>query len=263
MQSGAKKFNLKLKGEETPIGPSEPGFLKFHIPDKNQTEQLVSNLKLVLKENSNTKKIKRKKYNSNNYFGVKNHIDLFEVGKYYTNIVQSGSKSLAFNGHQASVHHTILGLASFFNYHKSMKATIFIEKFEGSELSKFLVPTHIEMEMVTFDDEEESFEIYSCDGVDVVEMHKLKHFAIKMGMDAFNEFLNKIVKDSEIVFWDLPEITTINKEREFYFPILNVINSISLIVNTGLTKINQIKEMTLFANKYQISVEGVLMYKNQ
>lgn len=270
MQSGAKKFNFKMKEEESTNGSSDAlGVLKFHHPAGSSTLEEIttsSNVegRFVLKGINETKQIKRKKYNSKNYFGVKNHVDLFEVGKHYTNLSQSGMKSLAFYGNkQKSVHHTMLGLASFFNYHKGMKATIFVDKFAGSDLANFLKPTHIEAEMVSESYEEDTYEIYACDGIMVIELYKMKHLAVKMGTDAFQEFLEKIVADSEVVFWDLPKSETINKEREFYLPILNVVDSLSLVVDTGITKIKEIKEMNIFASKYQVALEGVLLYKGQ
>ena len=218
---------------------------------------------LELKSSEEVKKVKKKKFKNHNYFGVKNHLDLFEIGKHYTEVYQRGVKSFAFHGdHQKSVQHTILGLSSFFNYHKGVKSLVFLEKFEGSDLAKLLNPTHVEMELLKIEDEEESYEVISCDGVDVVEMHKLKHLAFKMGMEAFNEFLENVISNSEIIFWDLPEASSINKEKEFYLPILNVVNSLGLVVDTGISKIKKVKEMSTFAGKYQVNVEGVIMYKN-
>ena len=267
MESGARKFSFKIKEEESLSDHSDSGVLKFHYPaGKSSLEDTDKNFrhekKLSLKEVDQSKKIEKKKFSNHNYFGVKNHVDLFEVGKHYANLHHSGMKSFAFSGDQnSSVHHTILGLASFFNYHKSIKAIVFIDKFEGSKLAEYLKPTHVEVEFIDLKNSDDTYEVYSCDGIDVIELTKLKHIAMKMGIDSFQEFLRRIVNDSEIVFLDLPESRSINKEREFYLPILDIINSLSFVVDIGSTKINQVKEMNIFANKYQVAVEGVLLYK--
>ncbi len=84
-----------------------------------------------------------------------------------------------------------------------------------------------------------------------------------MGPDAFSDFLTKLVKGTDIVFWQLPQVSEMDKEREIYLPILNVIDSLTLIVDTGVTKRKEINEMNEFAEKYQIQVEGVLLYKRK
>ncbi|MDO9182284.1 MAG: hypothetical protein Q7U04_07735 [Bacteriovorax sp.] len=271
MQSKARKINFKLKEEVEPEeASSNPGILKFHFAEKaNQTlsKNKESNKKnvLSLKESDKSKELKKKKYNNINYFGVKNHIDLFEVGRYYTNLQQTGLKSLAFYGNQntPSVHHSILGIASFFNYHKNLKATVFINKFEGSELAKYLKPTHIEVELINQDTDDDSYEIYACDGVEIVDLSKLKHIAYKIGPDAFTEFLARIVKSSDVVFWELPKASAMDRERELYLPILNIVDSLTLVIDTGISKQNEINEISELAGKYQIPLEGVLLYNRK
>lgn len=273
MSLGAKKFSFKMKEEsveESTKDSVSPSVLKFHhLPnEKIQPEEEKSYKKksiLALKENDSSKEIKRKKYNSDNYFGVKNHIDLFEIGKHFSYLYQNGIKSLAFYGSTLtpSVQHSILGISSFFNYHKNIKATVFIDKFEGSELSKFLKPTHIEVESAVTGNDEDVYEVYACDGIEIIELSKLKHIAYKMGPTSFSDFLTALIKRSDIVLWDLPPVSTIDKEREIYLPIVNVIDSLSLVVDTGITKRNEIDEMNDFAGKYQIQVEGVLLYKRK
>jgi hypothetical protein len=264
VQSSAKKAFFKTKDSESLNDLSKTSVLKFHFAGNEESREpaKVNSKKLTIKEDKNAGELKRKKYSSKNYFGVKNHIDLFEVGRFYTNLQNEKIKSLAFYGDKTtySVQHSILGIASFFNYHKNLKATVFVDRFEGTELAKLLKPTHVEIELLNQENEEDSYEVLVCDGIDIIELSKLKHLAYKIGADAFNDFLKQIVKNADVVFWELPETTKIDVERELYLPILNVIDSLTLVIDTGTTKIDEITEINKFAGKYQIRIEGILLY---
>lgn len=272
MHQAKKKNYYNFQDEDVSLkGAEDPFILKFH----NLNQELPA-LKVVekesqkkvpiftLKEPEEVKKVLKKKYKSKNYFGVKNHFDLFEIGKHYSQRVEEGCKSFAFLGKSQSVstHHSILGLASYFNYHKNMKVVVFTENFKGSELQKFLTPTHIEAEMVD-ECEEDTIESYSCDGIEVVDLSKIRHIAHKIGAEAFMNYLHNYIERSELVFWDLPELKQIDKEREFYQPIISNLHSLSLIVEAGVTRQDEVKKIYAFAGKYQIKMEGAIFYRKK
>ena len=261
MQSNAKKFNLKLNDEEADVSNLDNTKTEPHLKiiDKNSNKKNLISLKQV----DNSKEFRNKKYNHDNYFGVRNHIDLFIIGKRYLDLQKSGVNSFAYCGNQTtkSVQHTILGLASFFNYHSNIKATVFIDKFNGSGLSKFLTPSHVEMEAFGEIDSDNFYEIYVCDGIEIYELQSFKKIVQKIGHEAFSQLLMKIKKESDVIFWDLPSTTSVDQERDIYLPILNVIDNISVVVDTGITTIKNVKEINEFAEKYQIKIEGFLIYQ--
>lgn len=251
-------MDFKLKVQEPEETPKGTGVLKFHNiqgEDSNHTF-------LKLKKNESSPEIKKKKFKNHNYFSVKNHIDLFEIGNHYVQLFEGGFKSFAFSGcsQTGSVHHSMLGLASFFNFHKNLKAVIFIDKFEGSELQKFLKPTHVELELID-PETDESIEYYSCDGIDVYELSKIRHLAYKVGADIFSEFLQSLLSGEKIILWALPRSADLDKEREFYLPIIQVIDSLSFVIDEGKTSRNDLEQMYQFMNKYQVQVEGSIFYK--
>jgi len=260
------KFDFKIKEEDSSIDDSASGVLKFHNVQSQDTGPVSAVKKplLTLKKDRTQVEVKRKKFKNQNYFNVKNHIDLFETGKYFTHLIEEeGKKSFAFYGNPGltSVHHTVLGLSSFFNFHKNFKVVLFIEKFEGSELQKFLKPTHSEMELIDAESEE-SVEYFSCDGVDIVEYCKLRHLAHKIGAEAFSDYLNSWIKRESLVLWTLPQSADLDRDRTFYLPIINAIDSVSLVVDSGKSNRKDLVNMYEFMSKYQIHVEGAVFYKS-
>lgn len=261
MNSKAKKFDFRIKNdderpaERLPEAPAPDTTLK--IIKKESVEKDF----FTLKESKHTEAIRKKTYNSKNYFGVKNHIDLFEIGKKYSDLIKGGIKSLAFIGdeHTVSTHHTLLGIASYFNYHHDCKVTILIERFEGSELQKFLTPTHLEVELINSDDAN-TLESYSCEGIDIVEISRLRSTLKKEGPEVLTNFLASLVASAQVVLWDLPQFKRIDSEKEFYLPLIESVQSLSLIVHKGFSKQEGIRSNYECAKKYQMRVEGVLFY---
>lgn len=261
MYSAKKKFDFSVKSEELEQTPAAPNNLKFHNLKEADAFRVQESSAPKVAE---IKEFKKKKFKSKNYFGVKNHIDLFEIGKYYSNLMDDGMKSFAFygSGGNKSAHHSILGIASYFNYHKNLKATVFVEEFQGSELQKYLTPTHVELEMAT-SDESDTVESYSCDGIEVIELSKLRHLAHKIGTDAFSEYLASLVERLDLVLWDLPSLSKIDREREFYLPMVGNIHSLGLVIDSGKSRHSDIKSIHAFSKKYQMKVEGAIFYKQK
>ncbi|MGZ3789946.1 MAG: hypothetical protein ACXVLQ_15510 [Bacteriovorax sp.] len=197
-----------------------------------------------------------KKFKTNHYFSVKNHFDLFDIGKHYMQLSQSGKKSFSFYAEDSkSCQQTMLGLSSFFNYHQDIKSIMLVENFEKSELKNLLKPPHREER--NFNDEY-FYEVLSFDGIEILEYDKLRNAALKMGPEGFSQFIASFITESSLILSEMPKIQFINREKEFFFPLIRTIDSLSVIVEPGKSKNKELKELINFSKKYAVEIDGVL-----
>jgi len=252
-----RKFNFTEKKDDSSEMASEAGILKF-----NNLQNGKKSTGSFHESKAQHFDHKKNKIGSSRYFAIKNHLDLFELGRHYTRLYECGMHSFAFYGAgpQKHVQQTLLGLASFFNYHKNEKVLLFIEKLEGSEIGKYI--THFHTEVLPFNDSDETFEINISDGLEIIEYSQLRHLAYKMGEQAFSMFLNSVINNAKIIFWELPYSEKISKDCEFFLPIAEVISNFTFVVTNGVSRQSELKNMFEFAEKNQIITEGVIVYKD-
>lgn len=197
-----------------------------------------------------------KKYKTEHYFSVKNHPDLFDIGKHYLQLSQNGKKNFAFySSDSVACHHTLLGISSFFNYHEDLKSTIFVESFDKSELVK-LLKNPIREERVFKD--EYSYEFLNFNGIEVVEYDHLRHVALKMGAELFSQFISSFIAGSSISLCEMPKIKDVNRERELFFPLIKAMDSLSVVIEPGKSSSKEVKEVVDFSKKYDLKIDGVL-----
>lgn len=198
-----------------------------------------------------------KKYKTDHYFNVKNHQDLFDIGKHYLKLLNNGKKSFSFYSEDTKFcQHTLLGLSSFFSYHEDIKSIILVDKFETSEL-KSLLHNPVK-EKKTYNDEY-AYEVLNFPMLEIIEYSSLKSMAAMMGPEHFGQFIAKLIMDSDLVLIEMPKIESINSEKEFFFPLIRSMGPLSLMVETGKTKNKGIKDFVKFSSKYDIDIEGVLL----
>lgn len=215
-------------------------------------------IKLVPEKNKDT--IKKIRYSSDHYFSVKNHLDLFNVGNFYFQEFQKGKKSFALYADKEELGscETLIGLASYFNYHENLKVTIIVESFATSNLSKQLKATQREVRAC---DDHVSYDVIVADGVEVIEFSQLHHLCLRLGRDGFEHLIENIFAEAEISFWDFPKLSIIDSDKEFYFPLIQKIDSFSVLLARGKSKSSNLKSFLSYAKKYSMKIDGVLFDK--
>jgi hypothetical protein len=202
---------------------------------------------------------KKKCYSSEHYFSAKNHLDLFNIGNFYFQEFKKGKKNFALyaDKDEMNSHDTLLGLASYFNYHESVKATIIIENFATSSIAKHFKNT--QRELRNYDSIE--LEVLNTDGIDIIEFSSLRHLCKKLDREGFENLIEKIFLITEISFWDFPNLKNLDDDKELYFPLIQKINSFSVLLSRGKSKSSHLKNFLSYAKKYNMKVDGVLFDK--
>ena len=79
----------------------------------------------------------------------------------------------------------------------------------------------------------------------------------------FDEFLEELHLHSDITIWDLPEMDHIIDYNELFLPIIDVIDNVSLLVKSGLTRTDDIQKQLDFFKTYHIKVKGIIFDKKK
>lgn len=219
----------------------------------------VEEIRVALKEIQNTLKdddvLRKRRFRCENYFKTINHVDLYKIGSFYHEIINQKKKTFAFYGINlgSKVKDTIIGLASFFNYHHEIKITIIVDEYDHDWMESIPCKDLIHRQC----QKDISYRVLIADGIEVVELKHIRELAIKNGLD-YDVVIDKVVDDAEIVFWELPKVSKMEEEREVYFPLWLNLDGVSIVVNKGETKSSQLKPFLDFCKKSDKNIFGVL-----
>ena len=170
-------------------------------------------------------------------------------------------KNFAFSSHGLveAQQKTILGIASFFNYHEDVRTLIV-----SSDLRKGLFSNLINQEKIipVLISQEEEHPMYCYghnDHFDFLDFNELIKINKKLRNEIlYEELIRKILEQYDMVLWDTPNIERINQENEIFFPVSMKFESITLIVKESESQFNQILEIKSFFQKYGLKIKGVL-----
>ncbi len=259
-ESKEKNDENEQKVFEKKISQSLNPFSREIFQDEKAT--FVEGKNKVKKDIDYTQRVllKRKhKIKNQFYYKVKNHMELFNIGQSYLKDLQKGVKNFAFSslGLDLDRQKTILGITSFFNYHSDKKVTIFTQNIEDTFFYEYI--SKLKVERTYFFDETVSLKHYKTDGIDLYEYAELKRVHEQLEHYSYEELLDEIVESSEVVFWDLPKMEIVTKEREIFFPIIRCIDNASIIVGEEISKFKEVKKQIKFFKKYQVKIKGLLV----
>ena len=132
---------------------------------------------------------------------------------------------------------------------------------EDSYYLKFI--KNLERKVGNVFDESFQYEYYSSDGIDIVEIKELRNIFHHIEHFAFNDFLQLLCERADITLWDLPEIKKLDRDKEMYFPMTMVVESVSLVVSTEETRLEDIEKMLDYYDKYNVKVKGIIFSGEQ
>lgn len=247
--SSESKSNVEESPEEVEVSePRPPLNVKsfFSLKPKSHEEKI---------------QVKTRRYNSEIYFNAKNHLDLFNVGSFYYQEYLAGKKNFALyaGNSKEDVHESLLGFASYFNYHEDLKVTLVTNNFQHSLLSKHLKNVHHEVRY--FQSEEYFYEVIVSEGIEILEYSALRHICKKLGRELFDSFLDEILGQTDVSFWNIPSLELIDQEREFFFPLMRKMDSTSVVLTKGKSSASELKKVMNYAAKYSLKISGVLFNK--
>jgi len=216
------------------------------------------------KSNNNVKEdnFKVKKTTNRYFYKVSNHHELFKIGSSFYKDYLTGVKSFAITstGYQTSQQNTILGLASFFDHKEDIKIAIISDNiYKG--VFKDIVSISKEVKK-DFTNDDFDFNIFSFYGhFDFLDMNQILDFCNSDSGD-YDELLDAIVDDYDVIFWDVPELHHIQKNSDLFFPSIMRYDSLAIIVAQSLSNSRDVEEIKLFFMGYGINLKGLIFDNN-
>jgi len=245
-----KKVNLKLvkNDDESPMN-------WFDEPNENGESS-----KRVEYEKHTLLKKKGKQHNGY-YYRAKDHVELFKTGSSYLKDFKDGEKNFSFIsvGLDNVREKTVFGIASFFNYHSDCRIGIVTDHFEKSFYHQFVGGLEkVERRIV---DEDLPFYVYEGKGFEIIELSNLRNVERKIKDNDFENFVEKMIDSYDLLLWDLPDMNSLKANKELYFPVIRVLDNISLIVSANETKFKDIQNIIDYFKRYQIRIKGMLYHR--
>lgn len=192
------------------------------------------------------------------YYKAVDHVELFKTGTSYLEDFKNGVRSFAFSslGVTDAKQKSIFGICSFFNYHTEVKTLIVAEDFRKSFFS-FYVKDLKPKEKPIYKDGA-TYRIYEGPGFDVLDFYEVKKIYSKVPHYDYEEFLRELTNLYDLVLWDLPDMEVLDANKEVYFPVIRMLDNVSLIVKGKKTSVVQIRSLAEYYSKYQVDIKGVL-----
>jgi len=258
------KSSFRLKDSRSNIKSNS--FRKKHTDFNN--ENIISNTKV--KNSNSTKELKKVSYEKhqltkkNNlinefFYKAKDHVELFKVGNSYMTDFEQGLKSFAYvsleDDSSEDREKSIFGVTTFFSHHKDIKICIITASILESYYS-VLVDQDVYNEEVIF--ETEKLKVFNADGFDLITFEELAFLAVNIGTFNLSHVVEHIVDKYDLLLWDLPTISHMDKNKQIFFPIIRCIDIVSIVVSENKTKIEDISSLIKYFKKYEIKVKGFL-----
>lgn len=192
------------------------------------------------------------------YYRAVDHVELFKTGASYLEDFKNGIKSFAFSGLglDQSKQKSIFGICSFFNYHTQVRTLIVAKDFKKSFFSFYITDLKVKEKAIYKDGQ--SYRYYQGDGFDILDFQELKRVYTQVAHYDYEEFLRELTNRYDLVLWDLPEMDILDSNKEVYFPIIRMLDNVSLIVKGKQTNIFEIRDLADYYSKYQVDIKGVL-----
>ncbi len=259
----------KLKNLETRINAN---FLEINLAQIENKKSFDGGLKLLESgsgleqaENKNSFLIEYEKHSLKRkvinikveelYYQISNHKDLFNLGKSYLKDLSEGNKCFGL-GHVSDKQRsadTVLGLGAYFRYHTNLKvcALVDMEKHRAM-LEKSL--GLVSIEAAKGYSEELKMEIISTSLMDLVDINSMESASTDL-----RDLVKKLYNSYDVVFVELPEILFMDQRRNLFFPLVNILDNVSLILRFKNSTYSSIEKGIEFYKKYDVKVKGVLL----
>ncbi|OUR96682.1 hypothetical protein A9Q84_10085 [Halobacteriovorax marinus] len=238
----AKKLEIKnteSQGISTGEGSFYGSVLKFNLQEKKEVDQTRLPLSC--------------------YFKVKNHIELLSLGRNFHNSFKEGNRVFALTGFATSVdvEQTILGLGAYFNFDHGITCDLITPEFRNSEFTK-LVKEDVEEKVKKWDNC--SLDYHKTYSLTQYSITGLENIFKSVDLISFENILCDLFsKDNQAYFVALPDLKTIEDNLEFYYPILQHIDSVAISTELKKTKEKVLKKHMNYFEKSNIKIEGIIL----
>lgn len=273
-QKNSKKGNKRiLINESEPIGNSQNLIESQEIKEEKISKLIpIESLK---KENSTPEEqeefrkiehqqivFKQEVARSKNsfFFRAKDSTNLFKLGNSYYEDFKSGCKHFSFShlGSSEAQKKTILGIASFIHYYENLKILIITNNMYESYYTEFKNIDNKEDAHISVYPQFK-YAVYKHEGLTYLELDEIVRKSAEFQINSIEHLLQKLVEDYDVVFYDLPTLCEKKSKYEIYFPVLQLVQNVSFIVNLKKNTFSEVDELKKYFSNYKIKIKGVVV----
>jgi hypothetical protein len=239
----------------------------------NENEpELVTNHKtpLALQENkSNFKAIEHERLvfkqevareKNSFFFRAKDGEKLYVLGDNFYKDFKSGFRHFSFAniGASESQKRSILGIASFMYYFENLRILIVTNSLNGSFYDQFNQDHNKTVTSISSYPEFE-YNLLHHEGLNYLDVNEIQDKSRSHQVKGTEYLVKKIVEDYDVVFYDLPQIVETKSQYDVYFPILQMIENVTFVVNLKGNSYSQLDDLKNFFSSYKIHLKGLIV----
>jgi hypothetical protein len=196
------------------------------------------------------------------YLSIQRSEKIIKIGSFYRNIIADDHiHEFAFTStSEYSAHNvvtTVLQVGLFFCYHENLKVNLIVNSESIEKLRE--VFKDLRKETIKLSNKEVS--TLNVENINIINIDEIaeiaKHFRRK---NIFQTFYNQA---NHLTLWEIPTVKTLEEEKFKYFPILEVIENITIISNRGKNKSHCIRETMNYFKNMNIQVLGNIWGQNK
>ncbi|MBY0516482.1 MAG: hypothetical protein K2P81_06215 [Bacteriovoracaceae bacterium] len=194
------------------------------------------------------------------FFRAKDGPGLFKLGNSYYEAFKDGTHQFSFSHLKSdeAQKRSILGIASFIHYHENLKILIVCASMNGSIFSSFKTDEN-RQEMSVSAISDFQYDVYCHEGLNYLEVSEIREKSIAQNIKDQVYLMQNLFADYDLVLFDLPDPVEMKEYYDTYFPILQIVKNVSLIVGLEKSTFTEIHSLKEFFENYKVKINGVIV----
>ena len=220
-----------------------------HLPS-DDSQVLVDKVELVRKKG-------RPKNISSYYYRAKEHLDLYQVGMSFLRDIRDNKKCFSFEhlNNKLGQQNTILGVSLFLMFHVNRKSLVITHNFDESIYSKIM--GNKVNKKICYRPDDLTYPVVECDGIRFIEYIDLFKIMTELKKTSFEDFVDHLIATNDTLLVDFPEVSKLEKKKEIFFPLINTVDSVSLVIDLKNCKKSELAKLHSYFKRYDVPVKGV------
>ncbi len=194
------------------------------------------------------------------FFRVTSGENLFKLGDSYFRDFKDGKKFFGFAqlSDRAAQQRSVLGVATFIHYYENVRILVVTDSLAGSYFASFLGSEHAATHAIG-GEPEIRYEAFTHEGISYLSLADLQHAGASFAQKGMDYVLRQLFADYDLVLIDLPSLTQTREQTQLYFPLLQVLQSVTLVLHMRRDHFSEVDAARSYFENYQIPVKGLII----
>jgi hypothetical protein len=185
--------------------------------------------------------------------------NIYQLGDSYYKDFKTGLKHLSFANVNSpdSQMRSIIGVASYIYYFESLKILIITDSIDSIFLN-YLSESKKSVEHISVYPDFQ-YEAYKHEGLYYLQVNEILEKSKSHQIVGLEYLLRNIIDDYDVVLYDLPSAEVRKSKYEFYFPLLQIIQNVTITLNLKNSTFNQVDDLKKHFTNYKIKLKGCVI----